>query len=151
MTFTRVLVFVRTINYSLLLPFLSSSAYGMGTHALTSRPIGEIIVAIGEPSAAPAFSITSIGEITAEPSAAPDFPITGVVEITGEITVVIIDEPFEPSAARTYSSTAVQSKGLSNAKNSFSDGTISNCFISLVIVLDFIVACRLVCMDRKSW
>ena len=112
----------------------------MGTHALTSRHIGEMTVAIGEPSAAPAFSIT--GEITAEPSAAPAFPIAGVVEIIGEISVVIIDEPFESSAARTFSSTAVQSKGLSNAKNSFSDGTISNSFISLVIVLDFIVACR---------
>ena len=31
MIVTRVLVFVRTINYFLLLPFLSSSAYGMGT------------------------------------------------------------------------------------------------------------------------
>jgi hypothetical protein len=31
MIVTRVFVFVRTINYSLLLPFLSSSANGMGT------------------------------------------------------------------------------------------------------------------------
>jgi hypothetical protein len=31
MIVTRVLVFVRTISYSLLLPFLSSSAYGIGT------------------------------------------------------------------------------------------------------------------------
>ena len=106
------------------------------SHALTSRPIvGEMTAAIGESSAAPAFSETSIGdEIIAELSAVPVFPINGTVDA-------------EPSAAPTFSKTSIgdeiiaepsaapafQSKGLSEAKNSFSDGTITFRFISLVI------------------
>ena len=72
-----------------------------------------------EPSAAPTFSKTSIGdEIIAEPSAVPAFPINGTVD---EIIA-------EPSAVPAF-----QSKGLSEAKDSFSDGTITFFFISLLI------------------
>ena len=90
------------------------------SHALTSRPIvGEMTAAIGKPSAAPTFSKTSIGdEIIAEPSAVPAFPINGTVD---EIIA-------EPSAVPAF-----QSKGLSEAKDSFSDGTITFFFISLLI------------------
>ncbi len=80
------------------------------SHALTSRPIvGEMTAAIGELSAAPAFSKTSIGdEIITETLAVPAFPINGFVdEIIAEPSAVpafsingVVDA--EPSAAPLF-------------------------------------------------
>jgi hypothetical protein len=103
------------------------------SHSLTSRPIivGEMSAAFGETSAAPAFPKNSFGDETiAEPSsAAPSLPINGIVdEMIAEplaapslpITGIVDEIIAEPSAVPAF-----QSKGLSEAKNSFSDGTIT--------------------------
>ncbi len=96
--------------------------------------IGETTAAIEEPLVAPAFLITAIGGITAalgEPLAAPAFSI-------GEITAVDFSEYL-----------AVPLKGLSYAKNSFSNGTINFCRISFVNLPVGILSFRLVSMDCK--
>ena len=104
------------------------------SHALTSRPI--------------------VGEMTAKGSAIISSPIEVFEKIEAAEGLAIISSPIEvfekigaaegsPAAAPAF-----QSKGLSEAKNSFSDGTITFCFISLVIVPK---VKQLVCMDCKSW
>ena len=135
------------------------------THSWLTLPIGgggetvvavcETTTAIEEPSVAPSFSITAIGETTTaieEPLVAPAFSITGI----GGMTAAIGEPLAAPSAIGEITAVdfseylAAPLKGLSYAKNSFSNGTITFCRISFVNLPFCTLSFRLVSMDCKS-